>query len=98
MEKKITYPHVLHKELLDCIKIPRRDVINSEEAKRKRKLALERARILGNNEQVKARITFKDSTGIRQVETTVTETKEDHIILKDDFLLPIYNIYRVEIL
>lgn len=59
---------------------------------------LKNATSLGNLHHNKCRIIFKDSEGIKAVETTIWSTGKHYICLKGGMWLPIRNIVDVKIL
>ncbi len=59
---------------------------------------LKNATSLGNLHRNKCRIIFKDSEGIKAVETTIWSTGKHYICLKGGMWLPIRNIMDVKIL
>jgi hypothetical protein len=61
-------------------------------------LDLERATALGNVEHNKIKITFEDSEGLKQVETTIWATTDKRIILKGGVVIPIIRIHEVKII
>lgn len=59
---------------------------------------LKNATSLGNLHRNKCRIIFKDSEGLKAVETTIWSTGKHYICLKGGMWLPIRNILDVRIL
>lgn len=65
------------------------------------KAALDRkirtAMTLGNTEQCKCRILFKDDQGLKYVETTIWSADADRIVLKSGITIPIARVVDVDL-
>ena len=70
----------------------------SEEHRALRDRNIARAMQLGNLEHTKCRIVFRDSEGLKVVETTVWAFDKDNVVLKKGVLIPIVRIVEVDLL
>ena len=61
----------IEKESVPTLRFPNEEVLTSKEAKVNRMLCLKRASVLGNIDHTKMKIIFKDSDGVKKVNTTV---------------------------
>jgi uncharacterized protein (UPF0248 family) len=62
-----------------------------------RKLSIDRAISLGNLERHKVKIIFSDSIGIKKVDTTIWAVTDKAILLKQNTVVPIHRIHKLEI-
>lgn len=86
---------VIDKEFVRNLSFPKDDVLATIEERRKRRVELDRALILGNVDHTKVKILFTDSEGFKQVETTIWAVTEERIILKSGMVIPIRRIHEV---
>ena len=86
---------VIDKEFVRDLSFPKDDVLISMDERRKRRLELDRALILGNVDHSKVKIYFTDNEGFKQVETTIWAVTEERIILKSGMVIPIRRIHEV---
>ncbi|HTF05186.1 MAG TPA: hypothetical protein VK826_14255 [Bacteroidia bacterium] len=86
---------VIDKEFVRDLSFPKDDVLLSMDERRKRRLELDRALILGNVDHSKVKIYFTDNEGFKQVETTIWAVTEERIILKSGMVIPIRRIHEV---
>lgn len=91
-------PLTVEKESIAQMIFPGKEVLHSEEARRKRHHELELATTLGNIEHYKIKIIFEDKEGLKQVNTTIWATTDSRIILKGGVVIPINRIHEVKIL
>jgi len=89
-------PLSVEKESIQGLKFPECDVLTSKDEIQIRHSSLERALKLGNLEHNKIKIVFEDSTGIKQVETTVWGVTDKRVILKLGVLIPIHRIHEIK--
>lgn len=88
----------VEKEEVANLTFPHEDVLDGEpELIQERKLAVERANSLGNNEHYKVKIYFADNNGKKQVNTTIWAVTDQAIVLKQNVILPIKRIIKLEI-
>ena len=85
----------IKKEAVSTLRFPNEEVLTSKEAKVNRKICLKRASVLGNIDQTKMKIIFKDSVGIKKVNTTVWAQTEKYVVLKGSNLIPLNRILDV---
>lgn len=76
---------------------PGEEVLDSPEKISQRRLALERAVVLGNSFKGKAIIVFQDGTNIRQIETHIWGLTDKRVILKQGIIIPIHRIHEVKL-
>jgi hypothetical protein len=95
MNTATTTATVIDKEFVRDLSFPKDDVLLSMDERRKRRLELDRALILGNVDHSKVRIYFTDNEGLKQVETTIWAVTEERIILKSGMVIPIRRIHEV---
>lgn len=88
-------PVVIEKEEVEKLSFPKEEVLTDSEAIKKRARDLEDALKLGNLERLKIKIIFEDTTGIKQVETTVWGVTVERIILKQGIVIPIKRVHQV---
>lgn len=90
-------PVSVEKESINGLKFPDSEVLSSAEEIKNRFSNLERALKLGNLEHNKIKITFEDSEGIKQVNTTVWGVTDKRVILKQGIVIPIHRIHTVNV-
>lgn len=90
-------PQVIEKEEVANLKFPNEEVLKSDEAIKTRRAELDKALKLGNIEHGKIKVIFEDTTGLKQVETTIWGVTDKRIILKQGLLIPINRIHEVKI-
>lgn len=76
---------------------PQEDLNENEEKKKDLFIKLRVALILGNIEKIKCSIYFKDSIGMKKIETTIWAVCEKNILLKSGIHLPIRRIIDIKI-
>lgn len=86
---------VIEKEKITGLRFPEDEVLKHQDKIKMRTLNLERALKLGNLEHNKIKIIFEDSTGLKQVETTVWGVTDKRVILKQGIVIPIHRIHEV---
>lgn len=95
MNTATTTAMVIDKEFVRNLSFPKDDVLATIEERRKRRMELDRALILGNVDHTKVKIYFTDNEGFKQVETTIWAVTEERIILKSGMVIPIRRIHEV---
>ena len=98
MNSNIQNPIIVSKESIANLSFPNEDVLKTKEEKSNRIFDLEKATTLGNVDHNKIKITFEDSEGLKQVETTIWATTDSRIILKGGVVVPIIRIHEVKII
>lgn len=96
METSYTSPTLISKEEIVNYHFPTQDVLQTADDRIRRKIDLERSTSLGNLEHCKIKIVFEDTTGVKQVETTVWGLTDNAIILKSGVGIPINRIHAVK--
>jgi uncharacterized protein (UPF0248 family) len=92
---KTDIPVIIEKESVAGLKFPEDDVLTVKDDIKIRNSNLERAMKLGNLEHGKIKIIFEDSTGLKQVETTVWGVTDKRVILKQGLVIPIHRVYEI---
>ena len=87
----------VQKEEVSHLHFPSNEVLLNAEATEQRRMALERAVVLGNTYKGKTKIVFEDSTGIRQIETHIWGLTDKRVILKQGIVIPINRIHEVKL-
>lgn len=88
---------LIEKENIPALHFDYSEVLQSESARKERRAQLDRAISLGNLEHYKVKIYFSDDTGDKVVHTTIWGITDDAILLKQNVILPIHKIKRLEI-
>ena len=86
----------IEKEVVNNLRFPVEDVLQTPEDKQRRRQALRRASILGNLDRTKMRIKFRDSEGLKVVNTTIWAVTPNYVILKGARLLPLHRIVSAQ--
>lgn len=94
MEAQFT---LVEKEDVGTFVFPHEEVLKTEEESKLLKNQLERAISLGNLEHQKVRIYFEDAKKKMVVETTIWAVTDTSIVLKQNSIIPINRIYKLEI-
>ncbi len=88
----------IEKESVTSLHFPHEEVIvNSEAQLKARAAAVERAITLGNLEHQKVKIYFMDDERKKMVHTTIWAVTDTAIVLKQNVILPINRIIKLEI-
>lgn len=95
MNATSTKPLLIDKDQVKELRFPQPEVLANPEEIRKRKSELDRAVVLGNIDHNKVRIIFKDTDGLKMVETTIWAVTEQRIILKSGMDIPINRIVEI---
>lgn len=95
MRESTLRPQLIEKEGICYLMFPKNEVLTDEQAKKNRKITLEKAMKLGNNYRGKAKITFEDSQEVKQIETTIWGVTDEQVILKGGMVIPIYRVHQV---
>ncbi len=89
---------LIEKEEVANLVFPSSDIlVNERELISQRKLAVERANSLGNGEHHKVKIYFADEVSSKVVHTTIWAVTDEAIVLKQNVILPIKRIIKLEI-
>lgn len=88
---------LVEKESIKGLHFPGSEVLKKEDDRKLRKLDLDRAIALGNLEHSKVKIYFEDEVGKKVVHTTIWAVTEDAIVLKQNVIVPIKRIHKLEI-
>jgi hypothetical protein len=88
---------LVEKEGVAKFQFPADEVLKSETERKLRKMELDRAISLGNLEHHKVKIYFEDDKKKKVVHTTIWAVTEDSIVLKQNVVIPINRIHKLEI-
>lgn len=86
---------VLEKEQVETLEFPEQEILQNEDEKVNRVVALKRALWLGNLERIKVKIYFADRIKKYLIETTIWGITEERIILKRGVTIPIHRVLQV---
>lgn len=88
---------LVEKESVVKFHFPADEVLKSATDKKLRQMELDRAIALGNLEHQKVKIYFEDDKMKKVVHTTIWAVTEDAIVLKQNVVIPIRRIHKLEI-
>lgn len=88
---------LIEKEEVHTLHFPSEDILKSEREQKERRTAIDRAISLGNLEHQKVKIYFSDDQGKKRVDTTIWAVTDTAIVLKQNTVLPIHRIHKLEI-
>jgi hypothetical protein len=88
---------LVEKESIAGMHFPAIEILKRDSEKEARRDALERANALGNLEHIKVKIYFADEAGEKLVHTTIWGVTDRAILLKQNVVLPIHRIIKLEI-
>ncbi len=88
---------LVEKESVVGLNFPAAEVLKSEVDRLLRSSELERAIALGNLEHQKVKIYFEDDMKKKCVHTTIWAVTADAIVLKQNSIIPIRRIHKLEI-
>jgi len=87
----------IEKEEVAALRFPHEEILTNEDEIKLRKLSVERAISLGNIEHQKVKIYFSDDNGLKVVHTTIWAVTDEAIVLKQNTVIPINRIHKLEI-
>ncbi len=87
----------IEKEEIHDLHFPSTEVLKKEEERKRRSNEIERAISLGNLEHHKVKIFFEDDLAQRVVNTTIWAVTDHSIVLKQNTVIPIIRIHKLEI-
>ena len=88
---------LVEKEAVSSLHFPAEDILVKSSEQLERKLSIERAISLGNLEHQKVKIYFSDDHGKKTVHTTIWAVTDTAVVLKQNVILPINRIHKLEI-
>ena len=88
---------LVEKEEVAVMHFPTEDVLTDAAQKNQRDESINRANSLGNLEHYKVKIYFADEAGSKWVHTTIWGVTDKAILLKQNVVLPIHRIIKLEI-
>ncbi len=94
---KISSAVPVDKSFIGNYSFPKEELVSSDEEKADLLIKLHVATVLGNMEKIKCKIFFKDSKGVKVVETTIWATCEKNVQIKGGVSIPIRRILDVVI-
>lgn len=83
------------KEEVGGLHFPDEDVLTSENDRKQRQSALERAMTLGNLEQIKFKIYFEAHEAKLFIDTTIWGVTDETVILKQGLMIPAKRIVNI---
>lgn len=87
----------IDKELIGELNFPETEILKNQDEIAIRTASLERAIALGNLEHHKVKIYFSDDQGEKFVHTTIWGITDKSVLLKQNTILPINRIHKLEI-
>lgn len=93
----LDHAQFIDRDAINTLTFPAEDVLPNREAMMKRSRQIHRATSLGNLEQRKVHIFFKDTDSIKCIHTTIWVQLGTHILLKGRIKLPVHRILSVKI-
>ena len=88
---------LVEKEDIAGLNFPVEEVLKTEKEKQDLKRELDRAIALGNLEHHKVKIYFEDNKKRKVVHTTIWAVTDNAIVLKQNVVIPIRRIHKLEI-
>jgi len=88
---------LIEKEIIPTLHFPVEEILKKESEIQERNQAIQRAITLGNIEHNKVVIYFSDENGKKKVNTTIWAVTDTAIVLKQNAVLPINRIHKLEI-
>ncbi|MFN5416738.1 MAG: hypothetical protein ACK5B9_06740 [Flavobacteriia bacterium] len=88
---------LINKEDISKLHFPATEILANDSQISSRNEAIQRAIALGNLEHHKVTIYFSDNLGKKRVETTIWAVTDSAIVLKQNTVLPINRIHKLEI-
>ena len=85
----------IEEEEVSKLNFPSDEVLFTEQEIAQRRIALERAPMLGNLDHIKIKLFFEDEREKLFVETTVWAVTTDRVVLKQGVTIPIHRICKV---
>lgn len=96
MEPLTNIPTLIEKEEVSELYFPQNDVLDNSAERIMRQVDIIQAMRLGNIERYKVKIIFKDTAGLKKVETTIWAVTEKKIVLKKGVVIPVHRIHKIE--
>jgi len=87
---------LISKEDLPDYEMAKGEALKDSSDIERRRVDLERAMKLGNNEHQKVKIIFETTEGTMAVDTTVWEVTQNYLILKSNMAIPIRCVHRID--
>ena len=88
---------LIDKEIISSLVFPSEEILTDLEEIKERSMAIEKAISLGNLEHLKIMIYFTDNISKRRVNTTIWAVTDKAIVLKQNVIIPIHRINKLEI-
>lgn len=88
---------LIEKESIPTLHFPSEEILKRASDIQERTHAIQRAITLGNIEHNKVVIYFSDKSGKKKVNTTIWAVTDNAIVLKQNTVLPINRIHKLEI-
>jgi hypothetical protein len=88
---------LVEKEAVAGMHFPAEEILRSESQRQARQESIDRANSLGNLEHYKVKIYFADDAGQKLVHTTIWGVTDAFVLLKQNVVLPVHRILKLEI-
>ena len=88
---------LIEKEEVHLLHFPIDEILITKEELSMRKMSIDRSISLGNLERHKVTIFFSDNQGLKKVNTTIWAVTDKAIVLKQNTIVPIHRIHKLEI-
>ncbi len=88
-------PILVDKEAIRGMKFPQEDLLADPNARKKRIKDIKEAIEYGNLAHYKVMMVFADAEGIKKVETTIWDYKDEKAVLKNGITVPVHRIKEV---
>lgn len=88
---------LIEKEEVASLHFPAEEILHKADDKKLRQHAIDRAISLGNLEHYKVKIYFSDDVNNKVVNTTIWAVTDEAIVLKQNVVIPIHRIIKLEI-
>lgn len=88
---------LIEKEAVSKLNFPPDEVLKKHDQITLRKHELKQAIALGNLEHQKVKVFFEDEVGRKYVHTTIWAVTEEAVVLKQNSVIPIHRIIKLEI-
>ncbi len=87
----------IEKEEINTLTFPKESISRTELKVKQLHSMLDKAVLLGNRYKDKIRVVFRDSVGLKMVETTIWHASQNHVVLKGGVTIPFNRIEEVRL-
>ncbi|HCY46444.1 MAG TPA: hypothetical protein DHU89_07145 [Flavobacteriales bacterium] len=89
-------PKRIDKNEIHTLQFPRQPLDHSKEKLNYITKAIRKALKIGNAYKIKIKIVFYDTTGLKEVETTVWNSTTENVVLKNGICIPFHRVVDVK--